>query len=101
MFCINECIARAYNLGFDELVDANPGVDPWLPGKGTRIILPTRFILPDGPRQGIVLNVASKRLFYFPPSADGQTLEVVTYPIGIGTAGWATPTGKTKIITPV
>lgn len=57
-------IARAYNLGFDELVEANPGVDPWLPGEGTRIVLPTRFVIPDAEREGIVINIASKRLFF-------------------------------------
>ncbi|HJP03974.1 MAG: L,D-transpeptidase family protein [Gammaproteobacteria bacterium] len=90
-------IARAYNLGFDELVEANPGIDPWLPGKGTRIILPTRFILPGEIRQGIVINLASKRLFfYLEPNKEGLRT-VVTYPIGIGRSGWATPTGETHV----
>ncbi len=91
-------IARSYGLGFDELVAANPDVDPWLPGGGTPIILPTRHILPDAPREGIVLNIAARRLFYFPePDADGQMV-VWTYPIGIGREGWATPTGVTTIV---
>ncbi len=90
-------IARTYNLGFDELVQANPGVDPWLPGADTEIILPTRFILPDAPRRGIVINTASKRLFYYPePDEDGVQV-VVTYPIGIGKTGTATPTGQTTV----
>lgn len=92
-------IARAYNLGFDELIDANPGVDPWLPGAGTRIVLPTKFILPGDIRQGIVINLASKRLFYYlEPNAEGLRT-VVTFPIGIGRSGWATPTGDTRITT--
>lgn len=91
-------IARSYGLGFDELVAANPDVDPWLPGDGTQIILPTRHILPDAPREGVVLNIAAKRLFYFPgPDADGQIV-VWTYPIGIGREGWSTPTGVTTIV---
>jgi L,D-transpeptidase ErfK/SrfK len=61
-------IARSYGLGYDELLQANPGVDPWLPGEGTAVVLPTRFVLPQAPRQGIVLNIAAKRLFYFPPA---------------------------------
>ncbi len=90
-------IARAYDLGFDELVEANPGIDPWLPGEGTRIILPTRFILPGDIREGIVINLASKRLFYYlKPNAEGLRA-VVTFPIGIGRSGWATPTGITHI----
>lgn len=91
-------IARAYDLGFDELVQANPGVDPWLPGAGTEIVLPTQFVLPDAPRIGIVLNVAAKRLFYFPASEDGESEIVVTYPIGIGRYDWATPLGKTEVV---
>lgn len=90
-------IARAYNLGYDELVAANPDVDPWLPGDGTSILLPTRFILPDAPKQGIVINLASKRLFWFEPPDEEGRLAVTTYPIGIGEEGTATPTGITQI----
>jgi L,D-transpeptidase ErfK/SrfK len=90
-------IARTYNLGFDELVQANPGVDPWLPGEGTQIVLPTHFILPDAPRRGIVINTAAKRLFYFPAPDEAGVQVVVTYPIGIGKEGAATPTGATTV----
>ena len=90
-------IARTYNLGFDELVLANPGVDPWLPGAGTEIVLPTRFILPDAPHYGIVINVAAKRLFYYPEPDENGAQAVVTYPIGIGKMGTATPTGETTV----
>jgi L,D-transpeptidase ErfK/SrfK len=91
-------IARTYGLGFDELVAANPGIDPWLPVEGTAIILPTRFVLPVAAREGLVLNVATKRLFYYPVTEDGGPSVVETYPIGIGRAGWETPTGDTVIV---
>ena len=91
-------IARRYNLGFDEVVQANPGVDPLLPGEGTAVVLPTQFVLPDAPRRGIVINTASMRLFYFPKPALQQPPEVITYPIGIGRVGWATPIGETKVV---
>ena len=91
-------IARTYGLGYDELVAANPGVDPWLPGEGTAVILPTRFVLPVAPRRGIVLNVAAKRLFYFPEPVDGGPAMVETYPIGIGRAGWQTPMVDTTVV---
>jgi L,D-transpeptidase ErfK/SrfK len=91
-------IARRFNLGYEELVRANPGVDPWLPGEGTKIVLPTQFVLPDAKPDGIVVNVAALRLFYFPkPDKDGQRV-VTTYPIGIGKIGWATPLGRTKVV---
>lgn len=91
-------IARRFNLGYEEIVSANPGVDPWLPGEGTEITLPTQFILPSGPRQGIVLNLASMRLFYFPEPQAGEPAEVITHPIGIGRVGWSTPVGETSIL---
>lgn len=91
-------LAREYGLGYDELITANPGVDPWLPGEATPVLLPTQFVLPDVPRTGVVLNIASKRLFYFPTVADGQLQVVQTYPIGIGRTGWETPLGVTTVI---
>lgn len=91
-------IARAYGLGFDELVAANPGKDPWLPKDGETIVLPTRFVLPEAPRQGLVLNVAAKRLFHYRESQDGAEMIVETFPIGIGRSGWATPTGDTTVV---
>ncbi len=91
-------LAREYGLGYDELVEANPGIDPWLPGKHTPILLPTQYVLPDVPRQGIVLNIASKRLFYFPKVNEGEPVQVLTYPIGIGRVGWETPVGEAKVV---
>ena len=90
--------AREYGLGYDEIVAANPGVDPWLPGENTPVMLPTQYVLPDVPRQGMVLNIASKRLFYFPAAADGEPQRVLTYPIGIGRVGWETPLGAASVI---
>jgi L,D-transpeptidase ErfK/SrfK len=91
-------LARAYGLGYDELVAANPDVDPWLPGAETPILLPTQFVLPPGIREGVVLNIASKRLFYFPKMPEGQAQVVKTYPIGIGRVGWETPLGSTTVV---
>ena len=91
-------IARRYDLGYEEIIAANPGVDPWLPGAGTRVVLPTQFVLPGGAREGLVLNLASMRLFYFPKPAPGEPAEVITHPIGIGREGWLTPQGTMHII---
>jgi len=91
-------LAREYGLGFDEMVAANPDVDPWLPGDGTPVLLPTQYVLPDVPRRGLILNIASKRLFYFPEVADGEPVQVLTYPIGIGRVGWETPLGDTEVV---
>jgi L,D-transpeptidase ErfK/SrfK len=90
-------IARRFNVGYEEIVRSNPGVDPWLPGAGREIIVPSQFILPNAPRQGIVINSAAMRLFYFPKRKEGEKQVVYTHPIGIGKVGWATPEGSTKV----
>ncbi len=65
-------IGRQYNLGYEEMRSANPGVDQWLPGEGTPIYLPTQTILPDAPREGIVVNVPAMRLYYFDDGEAGN-----------------------------
>ncbi len=91
-------IARRFEIGFQELVIANPTVDPWLPGEGTQVVIPTRYILPDTKREGMVLNLAEMRLYYYPKSTNGKLKYVHTYPISIGREGWATPYSTTRII---
>jgi L,D-transpeptidase ErfK/SrfK len=91
-------LARRFNVGYEELVRANPGIDPWLPGEGRRIVLPTAFILPNAPREGVIINVAAMRLFYFPKPQAGEPQTIYTFPIGIGRVGWKTPEGTTKIV---
>src|SRR5262245_17082792 len=91
-------IARRFNVGYEEIVRANPGVDPWLPGENREIIIPSQFILPNAPREGIVINAAAMRLFYYPKVKKGEPQIVHTYPIGIGKVGWKTPEGATKIV---
>ena len=94
-------IARRFNVGYEEIARANPGVDPWLPGAGRSIVVPTRFVLPDAPREGIVINVAAMRLYYYPPHKKDEPLIVYTHPIGIGKVGWSTPQGVTTVISHV
>tara|TARA_Y100001970_G_C14237909_1_gene863047 strand:- start:283 stop:1194 length:912 start_codon:yes stop_codon:yes gene_type:complete len=88
-------IARAYNLGFNELKMANPEVNPWLPGEGSLILLPTKFILPNSiKREGIVINLPELRLYYFP---EDRPNILVTHPISIGRMEWGTPIANTSI----
>jgi L,D-transpeptidase ErfK/SrfK len=94
-------IARRHGLGYEDIVRANPGVNVWVPGNGTEIILPTRFVLPRGPREGVVLNLAEYRLYYYPKVRDGETAYVMTYPISIGRMDWETPLGKTSVVSKV
>ena len=91
-------IARRFNVGYEEILRANPKVDPWLPGEGREIIVPTQFILPDAPHTGIVINIPAMRIYYYPPVKQGGRQVVLTHPIGIGKVGWKTPEGVTKIV---
>ena len=94
-------IARRHGLGYEDIVRANPDVNIWLPGKGTEIVLPTRYVLPAGPREGVVLNLAEYRLYYYPEPKDGEAAYVMTYPISIGRMDWETPLGLTTVISKV
>jgi L,D-transpeptidase ErfK/SrfK len=91
-------IARRFNVGYEEMLRANPKVDPWLPGEGREIVVPSQFILPDAPRTGIVINIPAMRIFYYPTPKKGERQVVYTHPIGIGKVGWRTPEGVTKIV---
>ena len=91
-------IARRHGLGYYDVVHANPGVNIWLPGEGTEIVLPSRFVLPPGPREGLVLNLAEYRMYYFPKPVEGQPAYVYTYPMSIGRMDWETPLGQTRIV---
>ena len=90
-------IARRHGLGYYDVVRANPGVNVWVPGEGTEIVLPNRFVLPPGPRKGLVLNLAEYRMYYFPEPVDGKPAYVYTYPMSIGRMDWETPLGRTTI----
>jgi L,D-transpeptidase ErfK/SrfK len=86
-------LGRRFDVGYFELVEANPGIDPDKPETGSIVVIPSRYILPK-PRAGIVINLAELRLFYYPPHQN----TVVTYPVGIGREGWQTPEGPTTVI---
>jgi L,D-transpeptidase ErfK/SrfK len=97
-------LARRHNVGYEELRQANPGVDEWLPGAGTKITIPSRYVLPRAPQRGIVVNVAELRLYYFPAESGSPpegvppgARRVVTHPISIGRMDWSTPLGTTTI----
>ena len=91
-------IAREYGFGYQDLKLLNPEIDTWMPNDGEVVQLPSRFILPNVPRKGVVLNIPEMRLYYFPPHKKGEPVEVITYPLGVGREGWATPYKKTRIV---
>ena len=87
-------VARENGLGYIEFMAANPGIDPWVPGIGTDVVVPDMHVLPDAPRRGIVINLTDMRLFLFSPRGD----VVGTWPIGIGQEGCMTPLGTTRVV---
>ncbi len=90
-------IARRHGLGYQDIVRANPNVNVWLPGEGTEVVLPNRFVLPPGPRSGLILNLAEYRMYYYPEPKAGEPAKVHTYPMSIGRMDWETPLGRTQI----
>jgi L,D-transpeptidase ErfK/SrfK len=91
-------LARYYDLGYNEILEANPGVDPWVPPAGAIILLPTEWVLPCCTFEGIAVNVPEMRLFYMKrlPGNPATTI-VYTYPVGLGRDDWQTPSGKFKV----
>ncbi len=86
-------LARKYGLGFVEMRAANPKLDPWIPGEGSRVVLPTQSLLPDAPREGIVINLPEMKLYLF--EKPGQA--PIVYSISPGREGLNTPVGQTTI----
>jgi L,D-transpeptidase ErfK/SrfK len=86
-------IGRHNGLGYDDMHTANPKVDMWVPGAAADVLLPTHYVLPNAPRQGIVINLAEKRLYYFPGNGN-----VTTNAISIGREGLNTPVGSFSIV---
>jgi L,D-transpeptidase ErfK/SrfK len=91
-------LARQHSLGYEELVRVNKGVDPWLPGAGTEILIPGQRLLPPGVREGIVVNLPEHRMYYFPKPGKGEPPRVFTYPVSVGKMDWRTPLGVTKVV---
>jgi L,D-transpeptidase ErfK/SrfK len=88
-------MARQFDLGFNEIETANPTLDAFVPTPGAMVTLPTSWIVPRAAAPGkVVVNLSEMRLFVFPRTPG----PVMTFPVGIGTEGWATPVGTFKVI---
>lgn len=90
-----EELGKRYHIGYNEMIRANPHVSPInpLPSNAT-LLIPSKYILPQADREGIVINLPEYRLYYFPKDEN----VVMTFPVGIGRVGWNTPIGETRII---
>jgi L,D-transpeptidase ErfK/SrfK len=92
-------IARWFDLGYNEMVDANPGIDPIVPPVGTEVLVPTAWVLPCCTYRGIVVNIPEMRLYYFRPDpANPGTTLVDTYPVGLGREDRRTPRGTFRVV---
>jgi L,D-transpeptidase ErfK/SrfK len=88
-------MARQHDVGFNEIEAANPGQDAFVPTPGAMATIPTSWIVPRSGAPGrVVVNLSEMRLFQFPRTPG----PVMTFPVGIGTEGWATPVGTFKVI---
>lgn len=87
-------IGRDFDVGFVEMRAANPHLDPWIPGAGAKVIVPTMHLLPDAPHEAVVINLAEMRLYYY----TSPNKAPLTFPIGIGRDGLRTPVGVTKVL---
>jgi len=89
-------LARYFDLGYNEILEANPGIDPWVPPAGATILIPTEWVLPCCTYEGVIVNIPEMRIFYMKRLPGNQTI-VYTYPVGLGRDDWRTPSGKFKI----
>lgn len=90
-------LAQTFRVGFNELVDANPDVDPWIPEEAAQIIIPTQYVLPNVEREGVIINLAELRLYQFHGTVN-NIASVSTYPVSVGKDDqWETPLSYTRI----
>jgi L,D-transpeptidase ErfK/SrfK len=89
-------LAILSGVGFQNLLNANPGIDPWVPNPGAQVVIPKQAIFPGTPATGLTINLAELRIFHLA----GTSLTGTTsfYPLGIGRAGWETPEGEFRLI---
>jgi len=91
-------LARQLDVGYEEIVTANPHLDPWLIQADTQLIIPSQYILPPQPWEGVIVNIAEMRLYYFPPRQNNERGIVITFPVSIGRSLSPTPEGSFKIV---
>lgn len=87
-------IAQQFDIGVTEILEANPKIKlSTRYNQDKMVIIPSEYSLPSGPREGLVINLAELRIYYFHPDEP----KVSTYPIAIGKRGWSTPQGITEV----
>lgn len=90
-------IAHRYRVGYNAIRSANPAVDAWLPRSASVVVLPTRQLLPMAEREGIVVNVAEMRLYYFIGETADAPARVAVFPVSVGRGDWSTPLAMSRV----
>jgi L,D-transpeptidase ErfK/SrfK len=85
-------VGRRFDLGYNEMIAANRSSDPWIPKADEPLVIPSRWLLPEAARSGIVLNIPEMRLYYF-----RDARRVITAPVGLGREDWKTPQGSFRV----
>jgi L,D-transpeptidase ErfK/SrfK len=91
-------VARRYDIGQNEILLANPDVDRWMPADDSKVVIPNRYVLPDAPRSGVVINLPEMRLYYYPKDRINNQSFLITHPISVGRMDWRSPLGRTTIV---
>ena len=91
-------IGRWYDVGYEEMAAANPGMDMWIPRADTQATVPTAFVLPCCTYQGVVINVPELRLYYFRPGDQPGTTKVLTFPTALGRDDFKSPRGRFRVV---
>ncbi len=86
-------IGEQFDLGYNEVIAANRNSDPWIPKREEPLVIPSRWLVPDAPRDGLVLNIPEMRLYYFRDHGS----RVITVPVGLGREDWKTPQGSFRV----
>ena len=87
-------IARQYGLAISALQSVYPDMDPWLLEEGSKLEVPTLWIVPASKHRAIVVNVPETRLYRF----HAKSGTVSTYPVTVGEEETQTPLGTFRIV---
>ncbi len=89
-------LAVKFKVGYQNLISANPEVDPWIPPAGKKILIPYKILIPEDflLKKGLYLliNLPEMRLYYFTRKG------FLVFPIGIGDEGKLPERGNYKIV---
>ena len=72
-------IARQYGLAISALQSVYPDMDPWLLEEGSKLEVPTLWIVPASKHRAIVVNVPETRLYRFHAKSGSTQLHATQF----------------------